>query len=87
MKRRRADFEGMLRAFALAGEIALLTSLGIVVWGALTHALAPFFGTTLRFMVALLVLMAPYADLIERRARRYRGLSTEERMGFVPARR
>jgi hypothetical protein len=84
MRRRRVDFEGILHAFAVAGEIALLTAATIAVVGIGTHLLVPYYGTTLRFLVAVLVVMAPYAELTESRARRVRHIPIDERLGFRP---
>jgi len=84
MRRRRVDFEGILHAFAVAGEIALLTVATITVVGIETRLLAPYYGTSLRFLVAVLVVMAPYAELTESRARRVRHVPIDERLGFRP---
>jgi hypothetical protein len=84
MKRRRVDFEGILHAFAVAGEIALLTVAVVGVFGLTTHLLAPYYGTTLRFLVAVLLVTAPYAELMESRARRIRHIPVDERLGFRP---
>ena len=84
MRRRRVDFEGILHAFAVAGEIALLTAATITVVGIGTHLLAPYYGTSLRFLIAVLVVMAPYAELTESRARRVRHVPIDERLGFRP---
>lgn len=84
MRRRRVDFEGILHAFAVAGEIALLIAATIAVVGMGTHLLAPYYGTSLRFLVAVLVVMAPYAELTESRARRVRHIPIDERLGFRP---
>jgi cytochrome c biogenesis protein CcdA len=78
------DLERMLRALALAGGTTLILALAIAGFGALTHTLAPYYGTTLRFLVAVLIVTAPYAELIERRSWYLRRMPTEERLGFVP---
>ena len=76
------DLEDLLRALAIAGAAALLAAVGIEVLGTTTRALAPVYGTTLRFLVAVLIVTAPYAELVERRRQRRRALSTAERLGF-----
>ncbi len=82
MRRRRVDFEGILHAFAVGGEIALFAAATVAIVGLGTHLLAPYYGTTLRFLVSVLVVMAPYAELTESRARRVRHLPIDERLGF-----
>jgi hypothetical protein len=79
------DLESLLRAFALAGAIALLGCIGVQVVGMATRALAPVYGTSLRFLLAVLTVSAPYAELIETRARRTRAIPKEEWLGFSPA--
>ena len=85
MKRGTAsDLERILRIVALSGASTFLGSLAVAVVGTMTGALTPFYGNTLRFLVAVLVLTAPYAELTERRSRRMRRLPTDERLGFAP---
>jgi len=80
------DLEGLLRALALAGAATLISALVVTGLGTLTRTLAPFYGTTLRFLIAVLVVTAPYAELLERRSKRLRRVPIEERLGFAPAR-
>ncbi|MCI0636801.1 MAG: hypothetical protein L0206_23230 [Actinobacteria bacterium] len=54
------------------------------VFGLTTHLLAPYYGTTLRFLVAALLVTAPYAELLESRDRRIRHIPVDERQGFRP---
>ena len=78
------DLEGLLRAFALAGAATLLAALAVTGLGTATQTLAPVYGTTLRFLIAVLVVTAPYAELLERRSKRLRDVPAEERLGFAP---
>jgi hypothetical protein len=80
----RIRYEDVLRWFALGGEIALAAAVAVAVVGLATDLLEPVYGTSLRFLVAVLVVTAPYAELLELRERRLRRLSLEERLGFVP---
>ncbi len=81
---RRVRYEDLLRWFALAGEIAFLGAVAAAVLGLATDALEPFYGSTLRFLFAVLLVTAPYAELLEVRERRLRRMSPEERLGFAP---
>ncbi len=83
MVRHRLYFEDVLRALAVAGAAAFLVALGLALFGLATNVLEPFYGTTLRFLIAVLLVTAPYAELIEIRKHRLRQLSTAERLGFV----
>ena len=78
------DLEGLLRSLALAGAATLLAALAVAGLGTLTQTLAPVYGTTLRFLIAVLVVTAPYAELLERRSTQRRRTSADERLGFVP---
>jgi hypothetical protein len=78
------DLEGLLRTLALAGAATLIGALLVAALGTLTHTLAPGYGSTLRFLVAVLVVTAPYADLLERRTKRLRRIPIEKRLGFAP---
>jgi hypothetical protein len=78
------DLERLLRAFALAGAAALIAALVVAALGTVTRTLAPFYGTTLRFLVAVLVVTGPYAELLERRSKHLRRVPAEERLGFAP---
>jgi hypothetical protein len=85
MKGPRFGFEDVLRWFAIAGTITFLSAFAIAGLGLATQVLVPVYTSSLvRFLFALLLVMAPYAELMERRARRLRDMSTEERLGFVP---
>jgi hypothetical protein len=83
MVKHRLYFEDVLRALAFAGAAALLVALALAGLGLATNVLEPFYGTTLRFLTAVLVVTAPYAELLEVRKHRLRRLSTAERLGFV----
>lgn len=83
MERRSIEFEDILRWFAIAGAVAFVGSLGFTLVGLATRTLAPFYGTTLRFLVAVLLVSAPYAELLELRERRWRRLPLEERLGLT----
>jgi len=80
------DLERLLRALALAGAATLISALVVTGLGTLTRTLAPFYGTTLRFLIAVLVVTAPYAELLERRSKRLRRVPAEVRLGFAPGR-
>lgn len=82
MTPRRIEFEDVLRWFAIAGAATLIGSLGLTVVGLATRTLAPFYGSTLRFLFAVLLVTAPYAELLEIRERRWRRLPLEERLGL-----
>jgi hypothetical protein len=77
------DLERILRILALAGASTFLGSLAVAAVGTVTGALTPFYGNSLRFLVAVLVLTAPYAEFEERRARRTRRVPADERLGFA----
>jgi len=79
------DLEGLLRALAVAGATALIAALAVVALGTATRTLAPVYGASLRFLVAVLIVTAPYADLLERRARRLRRIPLDQRLGFAPS--
>jgi hypothetical protein len=83
MVRHRLYFEDVLRALAMAGGAAFLAALTVATFGLATNVLEPFYGTTLRFLAAVLLVTAPYAELLEVRKHRLRRLSTAERLGFV----
>ncbi|HEY7660905.1 MAG TPA: hypothetical protein VIC58_09945 [Actinomycetota bacterium] len=83
MRVKPLDFERVLRACAIGGSIALLAAVAVTAIGALTRTLVPIYGTTLKFLVATLVVTAPYAELIETRARRIRRIPIDERLGFA----
>jgi hypothetical protein len=80
----RIRFEDVLRWFALAGEIAFAGAVVVAIVGLAIDALEPFYGSTLRFLFAVLLVTAPYAEMLEVRERRLRRLPLEERLGFVP---
>jgi hypothetical protein len=83
MVRHRLYFEDVLRTLAIAGTAAFL-GIGVLAFlGFATNVLEPFYGTTLRFLFAVLLVTAPYAELLELRKHRLRRLSTAERLGFV----
>lgn len=82
MQRRSIEFEDILRWFAIAGAVAFVGSVGFMLVGLATRTLAPFYGSTLRFLFAVLLLTAPYAELLELRERRWRRLPLEERLGL-----
>jgi hypothetical protein len=79
----RIRFEDVLRWFAISGEIALLSAVAVATFGLATRTLAPFFGSALPFLFGVLVVTAPYAELLEVRERRLRRMSLEERLGFA----
>ncbi len=83
MTRGRIEFEDVLRWFAIAGATALVGSLGLTAIGLITRTLAPFYGSTLRFLLAVLLVTAPYAELLELRERRWRRIPIEERLGLA----
>jgi hypothetical protein len=85
MVRPKFGFEDVLRWFAIAGGVTFLCAFAIAGLGFATRMLVPVYTSSLvRFLFALLLVTAPYADLLERRERRLRDMSTEERLGFVP---
>jgi hypothetical protein len=85
MTRPRIEFEDVLRWFATAGCVTIAVASAIAGLGLATRTLAPSPGASLvRFLFALLLVTAPYAELLERRERRLRRLRPEERLGFVP---
>jgi hypothetical protein len=83
MRKHRLYFEDVLRSLALAGAATFVVAMAVAVLGLATNLLEPFYGTTLRFLFAVLLVTAPYAELIEVRKLRLRQLSTGERLGFV----
>jgi hypothetical protein len=83
MVKHRLYFEDLLRALAIAGAAAFLGVAALALLGIATNLLEPFYGTTLRFLIAVLLVTAPYAELLEVRKRRLRQLPTAERLGFV----
>ena len=83
MRRLAIRFEDILRWFAVAGAVALVGTLGTAFLGLATRTLAPFYGSTLRFLYAVLVVTAPYAELLEVRERRVRRMPIEERLGLT----
>jgi hypothetical protein len=83
MQRRSIEFEDVLRWFAIGGAAAFVGSIGLLLLGYATRTLAPFYGSTLRFLFAVLLLTAPYAELLELRERRWRRLPIEERLGLA----
>ena len=83
MTRRRIEFEDVLRWFALAGAISVLGAAAVSLLGFATGTLVPFYGSTLRFLIATLLVTAPYAELLEVRQRRFRRMTAEERSGFL----
>jgi hypothetical protein len=84
MTHRRIEFEDVLRWMALAGAGTLVGAVLATTLGLATKTLAPYDGSTLPFLFAVLVVTAPYAELLEVRARRLRRMSVDERLGFVP---
>ena len=76
-------FEDLLRSLAMAGAAAFIGALVLAVLGLATNVLEPFYGSTLRFLFGVLLVTAPYAELIEVRKNRLRQLPTAERLGFV----
>jgi hypothetical protein len=85
MKRRSSSSTepSLLRDVAVAGMAVLLLWVVAGVAGLATGTLAPVEDGVLRFPVAVLVVMAPYAVLTEIRAQRLRRISPDERYGFV----
>ena len=83
MRRHRLYFEDVLRSLALAGEAVFIGTLVVATLGIATNVLEPFYGSTLRFLFGVLLVTAPYAELLEVRKHRMRQLSTAERLGFV----
>jgi hypothetical protein len=83
MTRPRIEFEDVLRWFALAGVISVLGATAVSVLGFVLGALVPFYGSTLRFLIAALLVTAPYAELLEVRQARFRRMTTGERLGFT----
>lgn len=83
MRKHRLYFEDILRSLALAGAAVFIGALTVAVLGLATNVLEPFYGSTLRFLVGVLLVTAPYAELLEVRKHRLRQLSTAERLGFV----
>ena len=81
------DLERILSTLALTGAAALIGALVVAGLGTVTRTLAPFYGTTLRFLVAVLVVTLPYAELLERRSKQLRHVPAEECLGFAPPRR
>jgi hypothetical protein len=81
---RRVRYEDLLRWFAVAGEIAFFGAVAAALLGLAMDVLEPFYGSTLRFLFAVLLVTAPYAELLEVRERRLRRMSLEERLGFAP---
>jgi hypothetical protein len=85
MKQPKFGLEDVLRWFAVAGGVTFLLTFAIAGLGFATQMLVPVYTSSLvRFLFALLLVTAPYAELLERRERRLREMSTEERLGFVP---
>jgi hypothetical protein len=85
MTRPRIEFEDVLRWFAIAGGVTLVVVFAVAGLGLATRMLAPVQASSLlRFLFALLLVTAPYAELIERREQRLRHMTPEERLGFVP---
>jgi hypothetical protein len=78
------DRERLLRAFALAGAAALIAALADAALGTVTRTLAPFYGTSLQFLVAVLAVTVPYGELLERRSKHLRRVPAEERLGVAP---
>jgi hypothetical protein len=81
----KLGLEDVLRWFAIAGGVTFLVAFAIAGLGFATQTLVPVYSSSLvRFLFALLLVTAPYAEFLERRERRLREMSTEERLGFVP---
>lgn len=78
------DLEHLLRSLAFAGAATLIAAVLVAGLGTATRALVPVYGTTLRFLVAVLVVTAPYAELLERRSSQRRRIPAGERLGFGP---
>jgi hypothetical protein len=76
------DLDRLLRSLAIAGAATLIAALVVGGLGAATRALAPVYGTTLRFLLAVLIVTAPYAELLERRSSARRRIPADERLGF-----
>ena len=83
MRRNRLYFEDVLRSLAIAGQAVFIGALVVAALGIATNLLEPFYGSTLRFLFGVLLVTAPYAELLEVRKHRLRQLSTGERLGFV----
>ena len=83
MRKHRLYFEDLLRSLAMAGAAAFIGALVLAVLGLATNVLELFYGSTLRFLFGVLLVTAPYAELIEVRKNRLRQLPTAERLGFV----
>ena len=83
MRKHRVYFEDLLRSLAVAGAAAFIGALVLATLGLATNVLEPFYGSTLRFLFGVLLVTAPYAELIEVRKNRLRQLPTAERLGFV----
>ena len=83
MRRHRLYFEDVLRSLALAGAAVFIAALAVGTLGIATNMLEPFYGSTLRFLFGVLLVTAPYAELLEVRKHRMRQLSTAERLGFI----
>jgi hypothetical protein len=85
MTRPRIEFEDILRWFAIAGTVALLAVFAVAGFGFATRTLVPVYtSAVIKFLFAVLLVTAPYAELLERREQRLRRMSLEERLGFVP---
>jgi len=78
------DLEGLLRFLALAGAATLISAVTVLGLGTATRTLVPDYGTSLRFLLAVLVVTAPYAELLERRSTHRRRIPADERLGFAP---
>ena len=83
MRRHRLYFEDVLRSVAFAGTAVFIGALAVGALGIATNVLEPFYGSTLRFLFGVLLVTAPYAELLEVRKHRMRQLSTAERLGFI----
>jgi hypothetical protein len=85
MKHPKFGLEDVLRWFAIAGGVTFAFAFAIAGLGLATKVLAPVYTSSfVRFLFALLLVTAPYAEFLERRERRLRDMSPEERLGFVP---
>jgi hypothetical protein len=85
MNHPKFGLEDVLRWFAIAGGVTFVIAFAIAGLGLATDLLVPVYTSSLvRFLFALLLVTAPYAEFLERRARRLRDMSPEERLGFVP---
>ncbi len=83
MWRHRLYFEDVLRSLAFAGAVTFLSALGVAALGIATNLLEPYYGSTLRFLFGVLLVSAPYAELLEVRKHRMRQIPSAERLGFV----